>query len=105
MNFRHARSTSHKFFKAWGNLFRCPQEQNRGLEPAPETHRNEFPVGYSLASCSSAELASAWPTALILKSTAPLRYHFSANGNLSLISVSHLKGSPQGLSPKLGWNA
>src|SRR5258708_28052459 len=101
MNFRTARSISKNFLKAGENLSRCPQEKNGGLEPAPETHRNEFPAGYSLASCSSAELASAWPTALILKPTAPLSYHFSANGNLSLISVSHLKGSPQGLSPTL----
>ena len=27
-----------------------------------QTHRNEFPAGYSLASCSPAELASAFPT-------------------------------------------
>jgi hypothetical protein len=95
MNFRQASSTSNKFFKGWGNLFRCPKEQNRGLEPAPETHRNEFPVGYSLASCSSAELASAWPTALILKPTAPVTLSFFSERQ----PVPHFRVSPEGFTP------
>src|SRR5580704_13176830 len=32
-----------------------------------QTHRNEFPAGYSLASCSPAELASAFPTNVVLQ--------------------------------------
>ncbi len=38
-----------------------------GAASAPAAHRNEFPAGYSLASCSPAELASASPTSLILQ--------------------------------------
>lgn len=38
--------------------------EGAGACPAPSTHRcNEFPAGYSLASCSPALLASASPTA------------------------------------------
>jgi len=45
------------------------QERERArLSSHALAHRlDEFPVGYSLASCSPAELASASPTALIVK--------------------------------------
>src|SRR5215471_7184338 len=36
----------------------------RGLWASPQTHRNEFPVGYSLAGCSPAEPVSASPTSI-----------------------------------------
>jgi hypothetical protein len=63
------------------------------LPTTPQTHRNEFPVGYSLAGCSPAEPASASPTALILQPFIPFVDTISANGHLSLISVSQLGGA------------
>jgi hypothetical protein len=63
------------------------------LPTTPQTHRNEFPVGYSLAGCSPAESASASPTALILQPFIPFVDTISANGHLSLISVSQLGGA------------
>ena len=41
-------------------------ERARLFSHALAHHLDEFPVGYSLVSCSPAELASASPTALIL---------------------------------------
>ena len=63
------------------------------LPTTPRTHRNEFPAGYSLAGCSPAEPASASPTALILQPFIPFVDTISANGHLSLISVSQLRGA------------
>ena len=65
------------------------------LPTTPRTHRNEFPAGYSLAGCSPAEPASASPTALILQPFIPFVDTISANGHLSLISVSQLRGAVQ----------
>jgi hypothetical protein len=41
-------------------------ERARLFSPALAHRLDEFPVGYSLASCSPAELASASPTGLIV---------------------------------------
>jgi hypothetical protein len=65
------------------------------LPTTPQTHRNEFPAGYSLAGCSPAEPASASPTALILQPFIPFVDTISANGHLSLVSVSQLRGAVQ----------
>jgi hypothetical protein len=57
-------------------------------------HRNdEFPVGYSSAGCSPALPASASPTSGIMVWFTSNAKNFAANGNLSLISLSHLKGA------------
>jgi hypothetical protein len=71
--------------------------------PSPRTRRarallivrDEFPVGYSLASCSPAELTSASPTALSMRCGLSAANRTSANGNLSLISVPQQRGSVQ----------
>ena len=59
-------------------------------------HRNdEFPAGYSSAGCSPAEPTSASPASAII---GELNYYakiFTANGILSLISLSQLKGALQ----------
>jgi hypothetical protein len=57
--------------------------------------RDEFPVGYSLAGCSPAEPASASPTDLSMCWGMSAGNCLSANGNLSLISVSQARGSLQ----------
>src|SRR5271157_2599398 len=55
--------------------------------------RDEFPVGYSLAGCSPAEPASASPTALSMHWGGGAGNCLSANGNLSLVSVSQARGA------------
>jgi hypothetical protein len=60
---------------------------------APSHRLDEFPTGYSLASCSPAEPASASPASLILLRSKSFVYDVSANGNLSLIFVSHRRGA------------
>src|SRR2546426_795688 len=61
-----------------------------------QTHRNEFPAGYSLASCSPAELASAFPTNLILQQSRLSVEQISADGSC-LTSLLSQKG-PQSTS-------
>jgi hypothetical protein len=63
------------------------------LRSTPRTHRNEFPAGYSSASCSPAELAFASPTELILQPLIPFVDTISANGYMSLFSVSQRRGA------------
>src|ERR1700685_1197887 len=46
-----------------------------------QTHRHEFPAGYSLASCSPAELASAFPTNSILQQSRLSVEQTSADGS------------------------
>ena len=59
-------------------------------------HRNdEFPAGYSLAGCSPAEPASASPAGTIMIRSIFYAKNFAANGILSLISLSQLKGAVQ----------
>src|SRR5450755_1990431 len=45
------------------------------------THRNEFPAEYSLASCSPAELASAFPANVILQQSRLSVEQTSADGS------------------------
>src|ERR1700676_769821 len=56
-------------------------ENSGRVMPAPITHRNEFPTGYSLAGCSPAEPTSAFPADLILQPEIPFVMEFPANGN------------------------
>ncbi len=72
-----------------------PSQRTRRKERALLIVRDEFPVGYSLASCSPAELASASPTALSMRWGMTAGNCQSANGNLSLVSVSQAWGSLQ----------
>ena len=60
-----------------------------GRANPPLTHRNEFPAEYSLASCSPAELASAFPAELILLPNPPFGQKFSSNGYCRINSLSH----------------
>src|SRR5216684_5907584 len=64
-----------------------------------QTHRNEFPAGYSLASCSPAELASAFPTNAILQQSRLSVEQISADGSC-LTSLLSQKG-PQSNRGKL----
>ena len=72
-----------------------PSPRARRKERALLIVRDEFPVGYSLASCSPAEPASASPTALSMSCGLSAAKRTAANGNLSLISVPHHRGSVQ----------
>ena len=74
-----------------------PSDGGKTLTGRAPAHRlDEFPTGYSLAGCSPAEPASASPASLILLRLQSFVYDVSANGNLSLILVSHHRGAAQG---------
>ena len=65
-------------------------------------HRNdEFPAGYSSAGCSPAVPASASPASAIILSFTANAKTFAANGKLSLISLSQLRGAVGRLSPSI----
>src|ERR1017187_8181773 len=73
-----------------------PSDGGKTLTGRAPAHRlDEFPTGYSLASCSPAEPAPASPVNLILLRLHSFVYEVSANGNLSLIFVSHRRGAAQ----------
>jgi hypothetical protein len=77
-----------------------PSQRTRRKGRVPLIVRDEFPVGYSLAGCSPAEPASASPTAPSMRWGLSAGKCLSANGNLSLISVSQARGSLH--SPSFG---
>jgi hypothetical protein len=62
---------------------------------------DESPAGYSLASCSPSEPASASLAKLILQSQQPLAKNFPANGNLSRFCLSPVRGSAYTASPHI----
>ena len=73
-----------------------PPSRSRRTPPKerpPLIVRDEFPVGYSSAGCSPAEPASASPTGSSMHWGVPAGNGLSANGNLSLISVSQARGA------------
>ena len=73
-----------------------PSDGGKTLTGRAPAHRlDEFPTGYSLAGCSPAEPASASPASLILLRLHSFVYEVSANGNLSLVFVSHQRGAAQ----------
>ena len=75
-----------------------PSRKARRKERARLIVRDEFPVGYSLAGCSPAEPASASPTVSSMRWRLGAGNCLSANGNLSLISVSQRRGSLQSVT-------
>ncbi len=62
-----------------------------------------FRTGYSLAGCSPAEPASASPAATNMPWVLNAGNDLSANGNLSLISVSQWRGALQSCHRILSW--
>src|SRR5712692_11196230 len=73
-----------------------PSDGGLSLASQAPAHRlDEFPAGYSSAGCSPAVPASASPASHILLRSSSFVYVFPANGNLSLISVSHPRGALQ----------
>src|SRR5712692_5308448 len=71
-----------------------PSDGGLSLASQAPAHRlDEFPAGYSLAGCSPAVPASASPASHILLRSPSFVQAVSANGNLSLISVSHPRGA------------
>ena len=90
-----------KTFESWGR-----GTASRWSAPGPAKRRDgrtapcsssamSFRAGYSLAGCSPAEPASASPTALSMRWGMSAGNYMSANGNLSLVSVSQHKGAVQ----------
>src|SRR5437762_77641 len=72
--------------------------RKQGRDPASPSlaHRlDESPVGYSSAGCAPAEPAFASPTETSLQPSISLGNDFPANGSLSPISPSHLRGAVQ----------
>jgi len=62
---------------------------------APAHRRDEFPAGYSSAGCSPAEPASASPAKLSVGGPIRRDNNFSANGIMSLFSLSQSRGPVQ----------
>jgi len=60
---------------------------------APAHRNDESPAGYSSAGCSPAEPASASPAGAIMLCIFFSTKIFTANGKLSLLSLSQLKGA------------
>jgi hypothetical protein len=86
-----------QIYQSDGAQFLCRERAAIRLRPRP--HRlDESAVGYSLAGCSPALPASALPTSAIILWFNTKAKDFAANGNLSLISLSHLKGAVPNLS-------
>ena len=97
-----------KSFESWGR-----GTASRWSAPGPAKGRDgrtapcsssamSFRAGYSLAGCSPAEPASASPTALSMRWGMSAGNDLSANGNLSLVSVSQHRGAVQPPIPKTG---
>jgi len=81
-------------FSRHGEIYHC--EEGATLADHAPAHRNdESPAGYSLAGCSPAVPASASPAAAIMLWFISRAKDFAANGKLSLITVSHPRGSLQ----------
>ncbi len=68
--------------------------RDRRTAPYPSSTMS-FRTGYSLAGCSPAEPASASPVASSMHGRRNAGNDLSANGNLSLISVSQSRGALQ----------
>ena len=86
------------FLRHRKSIVRWSREGKVTRSPCPRSHRlDEFPPGYSSASCTPALLASASPGEVIIGYYRQLRYHFSANGIVSPNLVSHLRGSLQNI--------
>src|ERR1022692_2168041 len=60
---------------------------------APAHRSDESPAGYSSAGCSPAVPASASPASAIIVGFISYAKELTANGTLSLISLSHLRGA------------
>jgi len=79
-------------FLRHGEIYHCGE----GAIPQDHAlaHRNdESPAGYSSAGCSPAEPASASPASAIMLRWFSLAKVFAANGKLSLILLSQLRGA------------
>jgi hypothetical protein len=73
-----------------------PCEEGATLPNRAPAHRNdESPAGYSSAGCAPAEPASASPASAIIIGLISSAKIFAANGKLSLISLSQLRGAVQ----------
>jgi len=86
-------------FLRHGEIYHCGE----GAIPQDHAlaHRNdESPAGYSSAGCSPAEPASASPASAILLRWFSLAKVFAANGKLSLILLSQLRGAVHTKSPE-----
>ena len=71
------------------------------MTTSPEHPIDESPAGYSSAGCSPAEPASASPARSTMQPIAAKRYHLSANGSVSLFSLSQPWGALQSTARRL----
>ena len=80
-----------------GEIYPCGEgECGEGAilaDHAPAHRNDESPAGYSSAGCSPAEPASASPASAIMLGFIFNAKIFTANGKLSLISLSQLRGA------------
>ncbi len=98
---RSARATM-SFFRH-EEIFRSDERDETGSrpQPVPRAHRlDESPAGYSLASCSPAEPASASPAEAHSEGEeASLRKQNPSNGECANSKLSQQRGSPQAARP------
>ena len=84
---------SRSWARSWGSAWIWGWARS-GAEAAPGAHRfDESPAGYSLAGWSPPEPASASPAQSSMHQNGTERYTFTVNGSLSLIKLSHARGS------------
>ncbi len=76
-------------------IYRSDVGKRDRLAAAPSHRCDEFPTGYSLAGCSPAEPASASSARFSLDGPIQRDNRISANGDVSLISLSQGWGPPQ----------
>src|ERR1022692_4789554 len=74
-----------------------PAKRRDGTAAPCSSSAMSFRAGYSSAGCSPAEPASASPTGPSMHWGIAAGNYWSANGNLSLISVSQRRGAVQGV--------
>jgi len=85
-------------------IYQSDERQGERARPCSHAlaHRlDEFPVGYSLASCSPAELASASPTGLIVSNGPAEGKNFFNGPRECLNFLSHERGSPQSITTRI----
>ena len=111
-NLARSTATSLMSFSRHGEIYHFDEGRSgEGAVPANHAlaHRNdESPAGYSSAGCSPAVPASASPASAILLGCILIAKDFAANGKLSLITVSHSRGSLQTVPRshfKTPWNS
>jgi len=82
-------------FSRHEEIYRSDGRERGGRAAAPGHRCDEFPAGYSLAGCSPAEPASAWPAGLSIAEPIWCDNQIAANRDVSLFPASQTWGPLQ----------